>query len=320
MYLNDFAAGLDFLDLTGSDEFTSLLQSAADLGIPHDRGVRYVSRETVVNHHRLHFLEWGDPAAPPLLLLHGGNQSAHSWDLVSLHLADRYHIFALDQRGHGDSEWARDADYGPGAMAEDALAFLAQQGVARPLVMGHSMGGMVTMTLTGAAPHVPRALVIVDVGPEISQRGAEMIRNFITHNVEFDSIDAFVERVHAYDPLRLREHQYRTARYNLIQRSDGKYISKSDRLLHDGAFRERARAFNEDRRDVAEGLAAFPGPILVVRGERSNILEADAAERFVAGLPTARLVTVPDCAHNVQTQNTPGFLAAVQPFLHEIDG
>ena len=53
-----------------------------------------------------HLLEWGSPSLPHLLLLHGGNQSAHSWDLVSLHLADRFHIIALDQRGHGDSEWA----------------------------------------------------------------------------------------------------------------------------------------------------------------------------------------------------------------------
>ena len=82
-----------------------------------------------------------------LLLLHGGNQTAHSWDLVSLHLADRYHVLAIDQRGHGDSEWARDADYSATAMAEDALAFIDQQRLERPLVMGHSMGGMVTMTL-----------------------------------------------------------------------------------------------------------------------------------------------------------------------------
>lgn len=314
MYLNTFAATTDSVDLTGTDEFASLLESAADLGVGHAPQVRYVSRNVVINHLRLHLLEWGEPDAPPLLLLHGGNQSAHSWDLVSLHLADRYHIYALDQRGHGDSEWARDAEYAPDQMARDALALIAQEGVAAPIVVGHSMGGMVTMRLTALEPTLPRAVGLVDVGPEVSQRGAETIRNFVVRNTEFDQLDQFIDRVVAYDPFRSREHIERTARYNLVQRSDGRYVSKSDRLLHDPEFRQRARPDSE-RRDVAQGFHAFAGPTLLIRGERSNILEAEAAQRFVAGLPNARLVEVSDCGHNVHSQNTPGFLEALTPWL-----
>ena len=314
MYLNTFAATTDSVDLTGTDEFASLLESAADLGVGHAPRVRYVSRNVVINHLRLHLLEWGEPDAPPLLLLHGGNQSAHSWDLVSLHLADRYHIYALDQRGHGDSEWARDAEYAPDQMARDALALIAQEGVAAPIVVGHSMGGMVTMRLTALEPTLPRAVGLVDVGPEVSQRGAETIRNFVVRNTEFDQLDQFIDRVVAYDPFRSREHIERTARYNLVRRSDGRYVSKSDRLLHDPEFRQRARPDSE-RRDVAQGFHAFAGPTLLIRGERSNILEAEAAKRFVAGLPNARLVEVSDCGHNVHSQNTPGFLEALTPWL-----
>ena len=314
MYLNTFAATTDSVDLTGTDEFASLLESAADLGVGHAPRVRYVSRNVVINHLRLHLLEWGEPDAPPLLLLHGGNQSAHSWDLVSLHLADRYHIYALDQRGHGDSEWARDAEYAPDQMARDALALIAQEGVAAPIVVGHSMGGMVTMRLTALEPTLPRAVGLVDVGPEVSQRGAETIRNFVVRNTEFDQLDQFIDRVVAYDPFRSREHIERTARYNLVQRSDGRYVSKSDRLLHDPEFRQRARPDSE-RRDVAQGFHAFAGPTLLIRGERSNILEAEAAQRFVTGLPNARLVEVSDCGHNVHSQNTPGFLEALTPWL-----
>ena len=177
-YLNTFAPGVGEIDMTATAEFDSLLESAADLGIARAAGgIRYVSRNAVINHLRLHLLEWGPPQAPPLLMLHGGNQSAHSWDLVSLHLADRFRIIALDQRGHGDSEWARDAAYGPDEMARDALALLAAEGIERPIVMGHSMGGMVAMRLAALEPELPRAVVLVDVGPEVSQRGAEAIRN-----------------------------------------------------------------------------------------------------------------------------------------------
>ncbi len=314
MYLNTFAPTAAAVDMTQTEEFASLLESAADLGIAHAANVRYVSRNAVINHLRLHLLEWGDPANPPLLLLHGGNQSAHSWDLVSLSLADRYHIFALDQRGHGDSEWARDAEYGPEQMAQDALQLIAEEQIAAPIVIGHSMGGMVTMRLAALAPTLAKAVALVDVGPEVSQRGAETIRNFVLRNTEFDQLEQFIDRVAAYDPFRSRAHIGRTARYNLVQRSDGRYVSKSDRILHDPEFRRRARPASE-RRDAAHGFHAFRGPTLLIRGERSNILEADAAQRFVAALPNARLVEVPRCGHNVHSQNTSGFLDALNPWL-----
>src|SRR3954454_3089820 len=82
MYLNLFADGADPLDMTGSDEFRSLLASASDLKIPHAPDVRYRSRNIVLRRMRFHVLEWGEPDAPPIVLLHGGHQSAHSWDLV----------------------------------------------------------------------------------------------------------------------------------------------------------------------------------------------------------------------------------------------
>ena len=111
MSINAFAEGTEPLDMTELDEFDSLVQSAADLSIPHTANVRYVSRNLVARQHRFHLLEWGEPDSAEILMLHGGHQSAHSWDLVSLHLAQHYHVFTPDQRGHGDSEWARDCAY-----------------------------------------------------------------------------------------------------------------------------------------------------------------------------------------------------------------
>ena len=317
MHLNEFASDLGPLDMTAFDEFASLLQSAEDLGIAHSPDVRYVSRNVVVNNLRLHLLEWGDAGAPPAILLHGGNQSAHSWDLVSLHLADRYRVLALDQRGHGDSEWVRDSDYSAPAMASDTAAFIEQEDIEAPIIFGHSMGGMVTLTLAGSHPGMARALVIVDVGPKVSEVGTRIIGNFVSENREFDSIDEFIERVVRYDPFRSREHMERTARYNLIRRIDGKYISKSDRVLHDESFRQvRSEHAPRLQMDDVRGIAS---PTLVVRGAESNVLEPAGAEAFVAALPQGELITVPDCGHNVHTQNTPGFLAAVQPFLAALE-
>ena len=309
MYLNEFAADLGPLDMTGSPEFASLLASAADLAIPHSPGVRYRSRQTVIRGQRFHFSEWGEPGRPQILLLHGGNQSAHSWDLVSLHLSDRYHVFALDQRGHGDSEWNRELDYSMDAMAADAVAFIHDQSLHQPIVFGHSMGGRVTLTLAVQHPELARALVIVDVGPEVSVEGAKTIQNFIISNVEFDDLEVFVDNVQKYDQFRTRAHIERTVRYNMLRRADGKYVSKVDH--------RRLPLKNADL--TLDHVRELSCPILVVRGEKSNVLTAEAAERFCNTLADGTLVTVARCGHNVHSGNTIGFIEAVRPFLDKLD-
>jgi pimeloyl-ACP methyl ester carboxylesterase len=309
MYLNEFADSLAPRDMTTSPEFKSLLQSAADLGIPHSPDARYVSRQTVVRGLRFHFLEWGEADAPPVLLLHGGNQSAHSWDLVSLHLADRYRVLALDQRGHGDSEWTRDLDYSVEAKAADAMAFAADQRLDDPIIFGHSMGGHVALQMVLAEPELARALVLVDTGPELSAKGVEVVHNFVTHNVEFDDLDVFLDNVVKYDRFRSREHIARTVKYNMLRRVDGKYVSKVD---HRRVSAPPGQPMELDHfRDLTL-------PVLLVRGAESEVLEPDAAERFVATLPSAHLVTVPAAGHNVHSANTPGFLELVGPFLSEL--
>jgi pimeloyl-ACP methyl ester carboxylesterase len=318
MHLNEVAEGLEPLDLTGSAELASLLTSARELGIAHAAPSRYVSRNTVVRHQRLHFLEWGDPTAPAVLLLHGANQSSHAWDLVSLHLAERCHVYALDQRGHGDSEWVRDQDYSRDAMVQDALAFIAQQRIERPIIIGHSMGGGVTLSLAIREPDLARALVFVDMAPVRTGEGGRQIREFIRANIEFDHIEDFVENVRKYDPFRSVEHMERTARYNLIRRADGKYVSKSDRFLHERAAREASEA-NPAGQVTLDQVKVINRPALVVRGESSNVLIPVDAQAFVNALPQGRFVEVPKCGHNVHTQNTPGFLDALRPFLEEVE-
>lgn len=312
MYLNNFAQGGAPLDMTGLDEFKSLLSSAGDLSIPHSPDIAYQSRNIVLRQQRFHFLEWGSPDNPPIVLLHGGHQSAHSWDLVSLHLAEKYHVFALDQRGHGDSEWARDADYSSLAMSQDAEAFIEALDLKDAVLMGHSMGGRNSMLLTKRNPSRLRAVVIVDVGPEISDEGRKAISAFVRENAEFDDLEHFVRNVKKYDPFRSREHIERTVKYNMLERADGKYISKCDSTPR----RIGLLAANRDADTVSlDDTRKFDLPVLVVRGEKSNILTADAAVRFEDALPQGTVITVPECGHNVHSQNTLGFLDAIGPFL-----
>jgi pimeloyl-ACP methyl ester carboxylesterase len=315
LYLNTFASGGVPLDMTATDEFRSLLASAADLGIPHAPSVPYRSGNIVLRQMRFHYLEWGAADAPPVVLLHGGHQSAHSWDLVSLHLAQHYRVLALDQRGHGDSEWVRDVVYSNDEMSLDAEAFINAMGLHRPVLIGHSMGGRNAMLLMRRNHALLRAAVIVDVGPELSEKGRAAIGGFVQANQEFDDLEHFVRNVRQYDPYRSREHIERTVKYNMLERADGKYISKCDsnpRRLN--ILRGSGPLENISLGDAA----AFDLPVLLVRGENSNILAPDAAERFAGALPHGRLVTVPNSGHNVHGQNTLGFIAAVGPFLESL--
>jgi pimeloyl-ACP methyl ester carboxylesterase len=225
-----------------------------------------------------------------------------------LHLSDHFRVLAVDQRGHGDSEWARDGDYTARSMARDIRAFITELELGRPIVIAHSMGGRNALRLVLDHPESVRALVIVDIGPEISLAGAQAIRSFVAKNREFDDIDDFVRNVQRYDPFRSKEHIARTVRYNLLRRVDGKYVSKCDQAHRLGA------AVAEPPISLAD-VKAIEQPVLVVRGEHSNVLTADAAARFAAALPRGRLTTVPACGHNVHSQNTRGFLAAVRGFL-----
>jgi pimeloyl-ACP methyl ester carboxylesterase len=157
--------------------------------------------------------------------------------------------------------------------------------------------------------------VIVDVGPELSETGRAAIAGFVHTNQEFDDLEHFVRNVRQYDPYRSREHIERTVKYNMLKRADGKYISKCDsnpRRL--GIVRGSGALENITLQDAAE----FDLPVLVVRGENSNILAPDAAERFAAALPNGRLVTVPKCGHNVHGQNTLDFIATLDAFLENV--
>jgi len=192
------------------------------------------------------------------------------------------------------------------------LAFLDAMGLEQPVLIGHSMGGRNSLLLTKQNPSRLRALVIVDVGPELSDRGRAAIAGFVQENQEFEDLEHFVANVRKYDPYRPREHIERTVKYNMLRRADGKFVSKCDsnpRRL--GVVRGQGPLENI----TLEDAGSFHLPVLLVRGERSNILAPDAAERFRDALPQGQLVTVPNCGHNVHGQNTLGFIAALGEFL-----
>jgi len=261
----------------------------------------------------LHYLDWGTAGRPPLVCLHGITQTAHSWDEVAPALAHTHHLRALDQRGHGDSSWAADADYTLETQSRDVEAFLRTVVDGPAVLVALSMGGLNAMTLATRVPELVRALVVVDIAPQVERKGVEHIRQFVTANDELDSFEEFVARAHAFNPRRSLDNIRDRLRHNLRRLENGRWTWK-----YDPALRNPGRATG-DIGTLWDRLAAIRCPVLVVRGGESDILAPETAARL-ATLVHAEVRTVPGAGHSVMGDNPSGFLAAVEPFLAALPG
>lgn len=300
------------MTLTPSESLQHLRLALDVAGVDIDEVVLPSSRHVVVHGMRLHCLDWGMPGRSPILFLHGGALTARTWDVVCLGLRADYHCVALDQRGHGDSEWSPVMDYQPEAHARDIDGVLDAFGFARAVLVGQSMGGLNAFHYTVQHPERVERLVLIDVGPEIRIDGARRIGDFVSNTAEVDSIEAFVDQAAAFNPLRDRRLLTWSVRNNLRQTPDGKWVRKNDtRFFGQVGVEEVSRRIAGYWQDVQRVRC----PVLVVRGALSDVLLADAAERFATSLPDGRLVTVENAGHTVQGDNPAGLITALRPFL-----
>lgn len=263
---------------------------------------------TTVGDLTLHYLDWGTPGRPSLLCLHGITQTAHSWDDVAPALARTHHVRALDQRGHGDSTWAPDGDYRLGTQSQDVEGVLLAIDAAPAIVVALSMGGLVALTLAARRPELVRALVVVDIAPEVQRGGVDNIRSFVAATDELDTFEDFVQRAHSFNPRRSLDNIRERLRHNLKQLPSGRWTWK-----YDPALRNPARVA-DGMHDLWEQVARIRCPVLIVRGGESDILAPEVAARF-GSVVGAEVRTVAGAGHSVMGDNPAGFLAAVEPFL-----
>ena len=282
-------------------------------GLKPSKIVMPEDHHTIVGAMRFHYLDWGGNGHP-ILFLHGGGINAHTWDVVCLMLRERYHCIALDQRGHGDSEWSPAIDYGVATQVGDVEGFIEKLGLANPVLVGQSMGGLNSIAYAIRHSAKMKGLVVVDVGPEINSAGTQRIREF-SSTPELESLEAFLERAVKFNPIRDPRVLRRSLYYNLRQLPTGKWSLKHDqRRASDDSW----RIATEQRERLLRDVSKISCPTLIVRGGKSDVLSDDAAERFVHMLPHARWIRVENAGHNVQGDNPRGLLDAMNPFLREV--
>lgn len=258
---------------------------------------------------------WGDPADPPILLLHGGGQTRHAWKGTAAVLAQRgYHAVAVDLRGHGDSGWSPDGSYVIDRFASDVREMASGFG-RKPILIGASLGGIASLIAAGEAPQpIAAALVLVDVTPRVDPAGVGRIRGFMAAHIDdgFATLEEAADAIAEYLPHRKRPKSLDGLRKNLRLGSDGRY-----RWHYDPAFVHDQSRRHDGNRETRLTTAAqnLDVPLLLVRGASSELVSAEIAREFVAKVPNARYVDVHGASHMVAGDVNDPFTDQVVAFL-----
>jgi pimeloyl-ACP methyl ester carboxylesterase len=265
----------------------------------------------------------GDPADPPVVLLHGGGQTRHSWGTTLTALADKgWRAYSMDLRGHGESAWATDGDYTLDAFAGDILA-ISRTLDQPPALVGASLGGISCLAAIGEHGNetVARALVLVDVAPKIEDAGRERIGLFMIEHMEdgFGSLEEVADAIAAYNPHRPRPSNLEGLKKNLRER-DGRWYWHWDPTFivgrMGGADETRSSLIDPHRLETA--ARALTVPTLLVRGRVSDLLSEEGAREFLQLAPHAQMVDVSGAGHMVAGDRNDLFNDAVVAFLDTV--
>lgn len=254
---------------------------------------------------RLHYVDWGGDGRA-VVLLHGLQDTARNWDHVAAALSSRYRIYALDARGHGDSEWVP-GHYQFENYVGEVGDLLEALDVRDAVLVGHSAGGKYAFSHTANDPARVAGLVIVDMDPDAVNPGSgNMFVRYREEGDVWDDLDAVVERLRSREPGADSVLLRHLAEVMTNPHGDaGQRIWKRDRQV----------ILQYERPDAWETLPRIGVHTLIVRGAESPLLRRDVAERMAAAIPHSAMVEVPNGGHWCLDENPGAFLATLGAFL-----
>ena len=269
---------------------------------------------------RLHFTDWGNPEAPPLILVHGGLDHSRSWDHLARALAADFHVVAPDLRGHGESEWARGSSYSLADHVYDLTSLVKSEGFEKVAIVGHSMGGMVSLTYAGAFPEKVSRLVVLDGVTSFPARRVKPADVRIAEWVgdldkfaqrkfhRYPSVAEGAERILARNSRLTPEQATHLATHGLKQNADGTFSWKFDPYL-------RARApYRLSLEDYIGLWSRIACPTLLVSGSESFLPDPETAG-VLTHFKQAELVKIAGAGHWVQHDKPAEVLGIVRRFL-----
>lgn len=273
---------------------------------------------------KLNYADWGNPDAPPLLLIHGGRDHCRSWDWVAEELRHNWHIIAPDLRGHGDSAWSPDGNYEMSAFVYDLAQLVHQLNLAPVTIVAHSMGGSIATRYTGLYPENVRKLVAIEgLGPSPkveAERDAIGIRTRFRKWIDdkrgaagrqpkrYPTLDAALERMKGENTYLTDEQARHLTIHGISRNEDGTWSWKFDNYLNIWA------AFDMPRADLHAIWAAITCPVLMMYGANSWASNPEKDGR-IKHFSTARVVEFENAGHWLHHDQFDRFMAEIKAFL-----
>lgn len=273
---------------------------------------------------RLNYVDWGNPDAPPLLLIHGGRDHARSWDWVTEELRHDWHIIAPDLRGHGDSAWSPDGNYEMSAFVYDIAQLIHQLNLAPVSIIAHSMGGNIATRYAGLYPENVRKLVNIEglgLSPKMqAERDAIGIQKRFRQWIEdkrnaagrtpkrYPNIEAAYERMKAENSYLTDEQARHLTVHGISRNEDGSWSWKFDNYLNIWAI------FDMPREDLLAIWESVTCPVLMLYGANSWASNPEKDGR-IAHFPTAKVVEYENAGHWLHHDQFDRFMADVKAFL-----
>lgn len=262
----------------------------------------------------LHYRDFGNTGAPPLLILHGLSGHAWEFDEVAKALSENFHVLSINQRGHGDSDWA--SDYSPELMADDIAIFIDALKLGKVSVIGHSMGGVNGWWLAARYPKKVNKLAILDINPAIICREdmPELWQNIFSHyaNAKYPTLEEGVrDYLSFYNGT--KEDQLRDFAINSLKQTEiGEWIWKLD--ANNLIKWIEAVAGSEDRQ--WELLGKIQSPTLIIYGGDSPYTDKKVMEKMANIIPDSQVVYVPDSGHDIHFDQFGLLMNSLEEFLN----
>lgn len=273
---------------------------------------------------RLHYVDWGNEDAPDLLLVHGGRDHCRNWDWIAQQLRRDFHIVAPDLRGHGDSQWLYGAHYAMIDYVSDIAQLVDQKHLEPVTIIGHSLGGAITLQYAGIYPDKVRKVVAIEgLGPArrmITDRADtpvdERMQKWIDANRalagrqphRYPSLEAAVERLQEANPHLTAEQAQHLTVHGTNQLEDGSYIWKFDNYVRASS----PYLFNEE--EARAIWSRVTAPTLLVRGSESWAADPEQDGR-AAIFPDVQVLTVEGAGHWVHHDRLDVFMQALRAFF-----
>ena len=268
------------------------------------QGTDYFS---VVNGVRLHYVDWGG-SGRPILLLHGLQDTARNWEHIAQALTKNHHVYALDARGHGESEWVP-GHYQFDQFVTDIAGILKAVDLQNVVLVGHSAGGKYAFTHTANDDSRVSGLVIIDMDPDpVNPGSGNMFIRYREEGDEWPDIQSVVERLRSREPNTDENVLHYLAEVMTNPLPDGRRVWKRDRQI----------VLEYERPDAWATLAKIKVNTLIIRGANSPLLRSDVAERMKDIIPSCTLVEIPNGGHWCLNENPDAVINQLENFIDQI--